>query len=271
MLSRRSSDHRSPTLLPLIAARMRIADSPPESKLTRGVGEDSPRLACQPCCCGARFEPGRRSGRLADGSAPGSPGARARPPITGRRRHLGDHGPVKSPDASVGGVLGDLLRLVAGRRCRSVARADVVALPFRASVVDLAEELQQVAVGDLSIADDSMPRLRPCCGSRFGTSPPSTAPSTARRAACYEVLRSPKLPVQMAVSWFPSHPPSFCPPPLVCWPSPQERPSVLASGNANDSPGAGRSGAYSPARSRPPPAHPCDSRSVRREDLAFSV
>ena len=66
------------------------------------------------------------------------------------RRHFGDH--LAGPQArgvDIGdGVLGDRLLLIAGvEDRRAVAAPDVVALPVqRRGVVDLEEELQQIAV-----------------------------------------------------------------------------------------------------------------------------
>jgi hypothetical protein len=79
------------------------------------------------------------------------------------RRHLGDD--LARPDArgfDVGDrVLGDAaLFVVEVEDRRAVAQPDVVSLPVqRCGVVDLEEELQQVAVGDLLGVEDDLDRL----------------------------------------------------------------------------------------------------------------
>src|SRR5262245_31313438 len=117
----------------------------------------------QGACCrrgvGASAWDARGDTRNPRGSAPGSPGAQTPPPEGPRFCHFPNHLSAAQPervDVS-DGVLGEsLVDLGRGEDGASVAAADVVTLAvLRLWVVDLEEELQQLAVGQpIGIEDD---------------------------------------------------------------------------------------------------------------------
>ena len=142
---------------PLIRRCFATTPSPARGE---GVARPTPRRRAS-----AAPSPGGRSGRCSrSDSARGNPDARARPPRTGRPAR------PRSPPCP---ATGRRLRrrrwcLSATRFCsslgvedrRAVARADVVALPVAGRrVVDLEEELQQLAVADLRRVEDDLDRL----------------------------------------------------------------------------------------------------------------
>ena len=116
-------------------------------------------------------------------------------------RHLGDDLPrPQARRLDVGDrVLGDPLLLVVGvEDGRAVAGADVVALPVPGRrVVDLEEELEQIAVGRLLGIEDDLDRLRVrrrgCGRSRWGRRRRCSRPAwRAPPAACGSDPASPR-------------------------------------------------------------------------------